>query len=347
MKVRNFIAAMRSGKIDYAVWNNREISMHATFRQLRLFLAFSESLSVTAAARSCHVTQPTASMQLKELANTVGMPLYEQVGKRLYLTAAGRSLARTARAMVDEWSAFEQDIDAMNGVTRGSLRLSIVSTAKYFVPRLLGSFCAAHPDIDVALEVLNRDGVVRRLRDNLDDLYIMSMPPDEVQLERHAFLANPLEVIACASHPLVGRNDITLADLRGMRFILREKGSGTRRAGDQHFARLGFVPDVRLELGSNEAIKQAVAAGLGLALLSRHTLSSSPEDEQLAILRIEGFPIHASWWTLYPKGKRLSPIARAFLAHIENSPDTATGQAKTAQGGGGASPDNGRGQNVE
>lgn len=295
--------------------------MYSTFRQLRLFLAFSDSLSVTAAARSCHVTQPTASMQLKELADTVGMPLYEQVGKRMYLTAAGRSLARTARRMFDEWSAFEQDIDAMKGVTRGSLRLSVVSTAKYFVPRLLGGFCAAHPDIDVALEVLNRDGVVQRLRDNLDDLYIMSMPPDELQLERHAFLANPLEVVAPASHPLVGRPHTSLADLIGTRFILREKGSGTRLAGDEHFSRLGFVPDVRLELGSNEAIKQAVAAGLGVAVLSRHALSPRPEDEQLAILRIDGFPIHASWWTMYPKGKRLSPIACAFLEHIEKSSD--------------------------
>lgn len=295
--------------------------MHATFRQLRLFLAFSESMSVTAAARACHVTQPTASMQLKELADAIGMPLHEQVGKRLFLTAAGQSLARTARAMADEWAAFEQDIDAMKGMTRGSLRLSVVSTAKYFVPRLLGSFCAAHPDIDVALEVLNRDGVVRRLRDNLDDLYIMSMPPDELQLERHDFLANPLEVIAPASHPLVGRRDTTLAHLAGNRFILREKGSGTRLACDRHFASLGFVPDVRLELGSNEAIKQAVAAGLGLAVLSRHALAPRPEDEGLALLAVDGFPVHASWWTLYPKGKRLSPIAAAFLAHIDSQAD--------------------------
>jgi DNA-binding transcriptional LysR family regulator len=313
---------MKSRKIDYYYANNRQTSMHATFRQLRLFLAFTESMSVTAAARACHVTQPTASMQLKELADAIGMSLHEQVGKRLFLTAAGESLARTARAMVDEWAAFEQDIDAMRGMTRGSLRLSVVSTAKYFVPRLLGSFCAAHPDIDVALEVLNRDGVVRRLRDNLDDLYIMSMPPDELQLERHDFLANPLEVIAPASHPFVGRRNTSLVDLRDTRFILREKGSGTRLACDGHFATLGFVPDVRLELGSNEAIKQAVAAGLGLAVLSRHALASRPEEEGLAVLSIGGFPVHASWWTLYPKGKRLSPIALAFLEHIEKSSST-------------------------
>lgn len=293
--------------------------MHATFRQLRLFLAFAEHLSVTAAARACHVTQPTASMQLRELADAIGMPLYEQVGKRLYLTAAGEALARTARAMLDEWSAFEQHIDAVKGVTRGRLKVSVVSTAKYFVPRLLGSFCAAFPEIDVALEVLNRDGVLRRLRDNLDDLYIMSMPPEDLELERHAFLANPLDLIASSTHPLVGRQRISLDELASMRFILREKGSGTRLASDRHFRSLRFRPDVRMELGSNEAVKQAVAASLGLGVVSRHALGDTPEDAQIAVLDVEGFPVQSNWWTLYRKGKKLSPVALAFLAHLEHA----------------------------
>jgi LysR family transcriptional regulator, low CO2-responsive transcriptional regulator len=290
--------------------------MNATFRQLRLFLAFSEHLSVTAAARACHVTQPTASMQLRELAEGVGMPLYEQVGKRLYLTPAGEALARTARAMMDEWTAFEQHMDGIKGMTRGRLRLSVVSTAKYFVPRLLGSFCAALPDIDVALEVLNRDGVVRRLRDNLDDLYIMSMPPEDLDLERHAFLSNPLEIVAKAGHPLAGRRHLPLAELAPMRFILRERGSGTRLAGDRHFTSLGFRPDIRMELGGNEAVKQAVAAGLGLGVVSRHALAGQPGEEGLAVLDVEGFPVQSNWWTLYRKGKKLTPVAAAFLAHL-------------------------------
>lgn len=293
--------------------------MNSTFRQLRLFLAFAEHLSVTAAARACHVTQPTASMQLRELADGVGMPLYEQVGKRLYLTQAGEALARTARAMMDEWTAFEQHVDGIKGMTRGRLRLSVVSTAKYFVPRVLGSFCAAFPDIDVALEVLNRDGVVRRLRDNLDDLYIMSMPPGDLELESHAFLPNPLEIIAMAAHPLAGRRRIALAELAPMRFILREKGSGTRLACDRHFGALGFQADVRMELGSNEAIKQAAAAGLGLGVVSRHALAEQPADEQLVVLDVEGFPVQSSWWTLYRKGKKLSPVATAFLQHLGNA----------------------------
>lgn len=293
--------------------------MHATFRQLQLFLAVAEHLSITAAARACHVTQPTVSMQLKELSEAVGLPLYEQLGKRLYLTAAGESLVDTARAMVDEWATFGQRIDAMKGLTRGRLRVAVVSTAKYFVPRLLGSFCASHPDIDIALEILNRDGVVARLKENRDDLYIMSMPPEHIDVERHAFLSNPLVVIAPESHPLASQPAISLKDLAEERFILRESGSGTRLASDSHFARQGFEPRVRLELGSNEAIKQAVAGGLGLAVISRHALAPHLADDQLTILNVASFPLVTNWWTLYPRGKRLSPVTRVFLEHIEQT----------------------------
>lgn len=293
--------------------------MNATFRQLRLFLALSEHQSITAAARACHVTQPTVSMQLKELADAVGLPLYEQIGKRLYLTEAGETLAQSARAMVDEWSAFEQRINGLKGLTRGRLRLAVVNTAQYFVPTLLGSFYASHPEIDVALELLNRDAIVARLRDNRDDLYIMSMPPDDIELEKHAFLPNPLVVIAPANHPLAARRRLSLQHLATERFIVRERGSGTRMACDAHFAEQGFVPLVRLELGSNEAIKQSVAAGMGLAVMSRHALAADVKLDQVAILNLAGFPIQSRWWTLYPKGRRLSPVASVFLEHIERT----------------------------
>ncbi|WP_137008738.1 LysR family transcriptional regulator [Aquitalea aquatilis] len=292
--------------------------MNATFRQLRLFLALAEHGSVTAAAKACHVTQPTVSMQLRELADAVGLPLYEQIGKRLHLTEAGETLARTARAMLDEWREFEQDINAMKGLEQGRLRVALVSTAKYFVPRLLGSFCAQHPNIEIALEILNRDGVVARLRENRDDLYIMSMPPDSLDLEQHAFLHNPLVLIAPAEHRLQGRR-LALTDLQQERFILRERGSGTRLACDACFARSGFQPVVRLELGSNEAIKQAVSGGLGLAVISRHALAARLEDDQLTILDVAGFPLQSHWFTLYPRGKRLSPIAAVFLEHLQQS----------------------------
>lgn len=292
--------------------------MNATFRQLSLFLALAERGSITAAAEACHVTQPTVSMQLRDLADAIGLPLYEQIGKRLHLTAAGETLAETARAMLDEWIAFEQAINAMKGLEQGRLRVALVSTAKYFVPRLLGSFCRDHPNIEIALEILNRDGVVARLLENRDDLYIMSMPPEKLKLEKYAFLDNPLVLIAPKGHRLTGRH-LELADLAAERFILRERGSGTRLACDAHFARSAFLPAVRLELGSNEAIKQAVAGGLGLAVISRHALLTRPEDDQLTILDVTGFPLQSRWFTLYPHGKRLSPIAAVFLEHLKRS----------------------------
>lgn len=291
------------------------MSIHASFRQLQLFLALAEQGSVTGAARACHVTQPTVSMQLKELAASVGLPLYEKAGTRLVLTAAGEALAHTARAMIDEWSDFEQHILALQGLKRGRLRVAVVSTAKYFVPRILGDFCARYPEIDIALEVLNRDGVVERLREHRDDLYILSQPPVDLPVARHPFLDNPLVVIAPEKHPLAGRAAIALEELAGERFLLRERGSGTRLAGDAHFAAQGFSPRVRLELGSNEAIKQAVAGGLGLSILSRHALGHW-RDEGLAVLPVAGFPLPTTWSIFYPQGKRLSPIAGEFLDHL-------------------------------
>lgn len=291
--------------------------MNATFRQLRLFLALSDLGSVTAAARATHVTQPTASMQLKELASAVGLPLFELIGKRVHLTAVGQELARSARAMVDEWAGFAQRVDAMKGLTRGQLRVAVVSTAKYFVPRLLGSFCTQYPDIDIALEVLNRDGVVQRLQGNLDDLYIMSMPPPNMDLADQVFMANPLVLVAPAKHPLASRRRrLALAQLAEERFILRERGSGTRMAADAHFKKNRFKPKVRLELGSNEAIKQAVAAGMGVSVLSQHALGSPDAGEGLCVLPVEGFPIHSQWHIVRLQGKRLSPIAQAFEAHL-------------------------------
>ena len=265
--------------------------MNITFRQLRLFLALAETHSVSRAARECHVTQPTASMQLKEITESVGVPLYEVISRRVHLTDAGRDLARTARSIADDWAAFGQRIDATRGLTRGQLRVAVVSTAKYFVPRLLGSFCTQYPEIDISLEVLNRDGVVQRLRDNQDDLYIMSMPPTDIDLEDQVFMPNPLVVIAASAHPLAARRQLPLAELGTQRFILRERGSGTRMAIDAHFKRLRFRPDLRLELGSNEAIKEAVAGGLGVSVISSHALHGQAAEHGVSLLDVAGFPI--------------------------------------------------------
>ena len=290
--------------------------MNLTFRQLRLFLALADTGSVSAAARALHVTQPTASMQLKEITQSIGLPVYEVVGKRVFLTEAGRELAETARAIAGEWEALRQKFDAMRGLTRGRLRVALVNTAQYFMPRLLGGFCQQHPEIDISLQVLNRDGVVARLRDNLDDLYIMSMPPSDIELDDDVFMPNPLLLVAAPSHPLAQKRKQPLEKLAKDRFILRESGSGTRMATEQLFDAYGFRPGLRMELGSNEAIRQAVAAGLGVAVLSRHALDIGQAKEEVVALDVQGFPLHSQWHVVSPKGKRLSPIASVFRDHL-------------------------------
>lgn len=290
--------------------------MNITFRQLKLVIALAETGSVSAAARALHVTQPTVSMQLKEITQSVGMPVHEVIGRRVFLTEAGRELALAARAIADEWEVLEQKFDAMRGLTRGRLRVSVVNTAKYFIPRLLAGFCAHHPDIDISLEVQNRDGVVARLRENRDDLYIMSMPPADMDLEDSVFMPNPLLLIAPPNHPLAGKRGLALEKLANERFILRERGSGTRMATDQVFNELDFWPRLRLEMGSNEAIRQSVAGGLGVAVLSGHALGEGRAEDAVAVLDVRGFPVHSQWHVVHPKGKRLSPIATVFREQL-------------------------------
>ncbi|APW43441.1 LysR family transcriptional regulator [Rhodoferax saidenbachensis] len=305
--------------------------MHISFRQLRLVLALAETGSVSAAARVMHVTQPTASMQLKEVADILGMPIFEVVARKLYLTAIGEELARTARTLSDEWNVFEQQVEALKGHQRGKLRIAVVSTAKYFVPRLLGTFCKRYPEIDVSLEVLNRDGVVGRLKGNLDDIYVMSTPPADMDLVQEVFMPNPLVAICASSNPLAKRKDLVLADLAPQRFILREEGSGTRMAIDRFFKKEKFRPSLRLELGSNEAIKESVAGGLGMSIVSIHALHGRSKEHGVSVLNVEGLPIQSSWHIVYPKGKKLSPIADIFRQHLR---DSAQGLRKLAAAAG-------------
>lgn len=290
--------------------------MNVTFRQLRLFLALAETGSVSAAAKAMHVTQPTASMQLKEVSQSAGLPLYEVVGKKIYLTDVGHELAATARAVAQSWDAFEQNLDAIKGLSRGKLRVAAVSTAKYFMPRMIGSFCTRYPAIDVSLEILNRDGVVGRMRENRDDLYIMSMPPTDLDLGDEVLMPNPIVVIAPTSDALTQRSAVPLHELAQRRFILREKGSGTRMSADQFFKKMKFRPDVRLELGSNEAIKESVAGGLGVGVVSRHVLHGLQKEHGVSIVDVQGFPLPSAWHIVHPVAKKLSPLAQAFKQHL-------------------------------
>ncbi len=289
--------------------------MHASFRQLRLFLALVDTGSVSAAAKQAHVTQPTASMQLKELSVNIGEPLFEVISKKVHLTDAGERLAKTVRSMLSEWQSFEQEMAQFKGLTRGRLKVAAVSTAKYFIPQMLGDFCKRYPDIEIAFEVLNRDGVVTRLENNMDDLYIMSMPPAHIDIEDEIFMSNPIVIIAANNHPLAKKKKIELKDLKNEKFVMRERGSGTRMAVDAFFRKKHFYPEIRLELGTNEAVRNSVAANLGIAALSTHSLGNN-HNQEIKVLQVQDFPLMSSWHIVSLKGKKLSPIAAAFKKHL-------------------------------
>ena len=290
--------------------------MNITFKQLRLFLALEQTESVTKASRMMHISQPTASMQLKEMTEKIGSPLFEVISKKIHLTALGREFAKTAIEMTGRWEAFEQYATQMQGLTKGRLRVAVVSTAKYFIPKLLGSFCSKYPEVDISLEILNRDGVIKRVENNSDDLYVMSRPPVHIDLEDQILMPNPLCMIAYKNHPLASKKNLRLQDLKHERFILRELGSGTRMSADIHFKQKKFTPSLLLELGNNEAIKKAVASHLGVAVISIHALDQFDYDKEISVLKLQDFPINSQWHLVYLRGKQLSPIAKAFYEHV-------------------------------
>ncbi len=287
-----------------------------SLRQLQIFEAVARLESFTRAAEALHLSQPTVSMQLKKLAETLGLALFEHVGKRVYLTAAGEDLLATCRQVFDAFGQLEMSIAEMKGLKKGRLRLAAVTTLEYFTPRVLGAFCERHPGIDVELEVTNRERLLERLMANRDDLYFFGAPPGGLDVEARPFLHNPLVVLAARNHPLAQARRIPLARLIEEPFIMREQGSGTRKAAETFFAEHGLRPEVRLELGSNEAIRQAVAGGLGVAVLSRHILSLDRETGPVIVLDVEGFPLEKQWYLVYPRGKRLSVVAQAFHDYL-------------------------------
>ena len=290
--------------------------MKVTFHQLEVFECVARRLSFTRAAEELSLSQPTVSAQIRQLTEEVGMPLFEQIGKAVSLTDAGRELLGASRGVFDTWSRFEMTIADMRGLKRGRLKIGCTTTAKYFVPAMLGSFCILYPEVDVRLEIANREALIDRLRNNIDDLYIMMLPPDDIDIEKTSFLDNPLVMIATESHPLAARRAIPLSRMKEERFILRETGSGTRIRAASFFASHEFTPRARMELGSNEAIKHAVCAGLGVSVLSRHALDADLAHDGLVVLDVVGFPLSDAWFLVYPRGKRLSVVARTFHDYV-------------------------------
>jgi len=293
----------------------RQVTLH----QLRLFSALARRMNMTRAAEGMHVTPSAFSVQIKQLSQGLGLPLHEQAGKKLFLTEAGRAVAAASRDVIERLDLLGMELAEMQGLERGCVRLAMITTAKYFATRLIGDFCRAHPQVEFVLEVVNREQILERMRQNLDDLYIMGQAPEEMDVVAAPFADNPLVVLAPAGHPLCEKKRIAPSLLEREPFILREPGSGTRQATERYFAEHKIRPAARMTLGSDETIKQAVAAGLGLAVLSRHVLTLDTSPGPLCEIDVQGFPITRRWYVVHLKEKKLSPLARAFLTLLKDS----------------------------
>lgn len=297
------------------------ILRHVSLRQLQIFDAIVRLGSFTRAAEELFLAQPTVSMQIKKLEKGVGLPLFEQIGKQIFLTDAGKMLNVHTRQILDTFVNLEMEIADRQGLKTGLLRLAVVTTAKYFAPHALGQFCHRYPGVDVALKVTNRERLLQRMSQNLDDLYIIGRPPESTDMIFEPYLENPLVVLAPRCHQLANKQNILPAELAKLPFIVRELGSGTRIAVENFFAQHKIELKIRMELGSNEAIKQAIDAGLGISVLSRHALVLEGENGRLTILDVKGFPLSWRWHVGYPKGRRLSVVAKTFLEFLKEEGD--------------------------
>jgi len=286
--------------------------MHITLRHLRIFEAVAKHGSVSRAASELHLTQPAVSMQIKQLEEQIGLPLVEQIGRRMCLTEAGQALQVHARDIAGRIVDMNASMEQFRGLERGLLRLAVVSTANYFLPVLIASFTARHPGVRVSLQVANREFVLSALSDSSTDLAIIGQPPDNLDTVAQHFKDNPLVVIAAPGHALVGQGQVSLQRLAQETLVVREPGSGTRAAAERHFAAHGLAIRPGCEFGTNEAIKQAVRAGLGLAVVSAQTIELELQTGCLAVLSVEGFPIMRQWYVAHRTQKRLSAAATTF-----------------------------------
>ena len=286
-----------------------------TLRQLEILLAVYQAGSITAASKQLFLTQPTVSMQLKKLADAVGTPLYDQVGRKLIFTQAGLEVVNSAREVMGCMERLEMKLSDMQGLKRGTLRLAVVTTAKYFIPHLLGEFLQHYPDIDVDFKVGNRQQIIDRMATGEDDFYVFSHPPKNKDLDLHEFLPNPLVAIAQQDHPLAVEQNIPLQTFLDQPFLNRENGSGTRHAIEHHFAQMDAEPNIRMTIESNEAIKHAVMSGLGVSVLSSHTLAFGG-SMGLVKLNVEHLPIMTKWYLANLQAKQLSVVARTFLEYV-------------------------------
>ncbi|MGB5831703.1 MAG: LysR family transcriptional regulator [Thiohalocapsa sp.] len=308
--------ATPSGGADYLI-------RHTTLRQLQLLEAIVRLGSFTRAAEELFLTQPTVSMQIKKLSEALGTPLFRQVGRSVEPTDAGREVHTACREILGTLSNLEITLADLKGLKRGRLRLGVLTTAAYVAPEILGAFCRRYPGIEVSLQVTNREITFERLTAHDDDLYVMGQPrEDNEQIESLPFAPNPLVMVARADHPLAIERNIPVSRLATENLILREPGSGVRDSMLKQFAGAGLQPRVRMQLGSNEAIKHAIVGGLGISALSLHSLTLDSAAGRLALLDVVGFPIMRRWHLVHWRGRELSLVARTFLDFaIEYEPE--------------------------
>jgi len=292
------------------------MALNLTLRQLKVFESAARHLSYTRAAEELHLSQPGVSMQIKQLEEVLGLALFEQIGKKMHLTPAGREIftySQTIGHLLDE---AEVVVEELKGVQSGRLAISVATTASHFATRLLAAFSQRHEGVTISLDITNRASLRDQLDNNEPDLVIMGQPPEGVDVKSEAFMENPLVIIAPANHPLTKEQNIPLKHFEDEHFVVREAGSGTRSAIRRFFDLHGVSFHTGIEMSSNEAIKQAVEAGLGLGIVSIHTLELELETGRLVILDVEDFPIMRHWHIVQRTGKRLSPVAQAFKQFV-------------------------------
>lgn len=296
----------------------RRYIRHGTLVQLSVFETIIRVGSFTKAAQELHMAQPTVSMHMKKLGESIGLPLIEQVGRSLRLTEAGRELHAACLDIFEKILEVETRLGKMRTSTDARIRLAVSTTGKYFAPRLLARFWEDHPGVEVALSLMNRQQLLHRIESDLDDFYVLSNPPEDIELRLHPLLPNRLHVYASETHPLAKQRSIAFRDLANEQFLMRESGSGTRMAADALFEKHKIRPRVRMELGSNEAIKQAMLTGLGISVLSHNAMTTETRKGHIVALDVTGFPVERQWYLAYRKDRTLSPGAEQFLAHATN-----------------------------
>ncbi len=291
--------------------------MNITIRQLQIFIAVSRAGSYTQAAKKIHLTQPAVSMQIRQLEHQLEIPLFEQLGKKIYLTEAGKEIYQHARNILDQLNEMETFIDNLKGLSQGKLRISVATTANYFAPTLLSTFYQRFPGVTVTLDITNRQKLICQLEENEVDLVVMGQPPKNMALNATPFRKNPLVIIAPPAHPLAKkRGKIPLSLLEDEIFLVREPGSGTRIAMENFFRSYNLNITTGMEISSSEAIKQSVSAGMGLAIIQVDAIQTELTLKQLVVLNVEHLPIQRHWYVVHRKGKRLSKLAEAFKQFI-------------------------------